>query len=242
MYILKIDNSEYQYAIIRSKKRKKSLCLKVSRSGHLEVRSPLFVTDAQITAWLSSRIVWIEKQLKTFQSCKESMHSNLCYVSGERHFFLGKSYKLILENTSQAKNTVDLIDDNLVINLSKPINLSSPKKIQQLIWQWYLEQARVIFHQRLETLALSLTWVNKVPHMRIKKMKSRWGSCSSTGNISLNLHLIRVPIECIDQVILHELCHLKFFNHSKEFYRLMATHNPAYKEHEKRLREFSLRG
>ena len=242
MYILKIENSEYQYAIIRSKKRKKSLSLKISRLGQLEVRSPVFVTDAQIGAWLITRKVWIQKQLNNIESYQENKHSKPNYISGESHFFLGKPYKLMVENTKQAKNIVELVGKNLVVTLSQKYSLPTHKIIEQQIWQWYLEQAHIVFHKRLEKMVQSLAWLRQIPQLTIRKMKSRWGSCSSTGNISLNLHLIRVPVECLDQVILHELCHLKFFNHSKDFYALMAKHNPLYKLHEKQLREFNLCG
>lgn len=239
MYTLQIENSEYQYAVIRSKKRKKSLSLKISSSGKLEVRSPLFVTDREIHAWLITRKVWISKHINKATGLNTTL-SPVRYVSGEKHYFLGRAYQLDIGSCSQNKNLVELEGGSLVVRFSESNTLPDHKKVEQLIWQWYLQQAQVIFQQRLESMAVRLPWVKDIPKLTIRKMKSRWGSCSSRGNISLNLHLIRVPMACLDQVILHELCHLKFFNHSALFYALMEQHNPLYKDHEKRLREFSL--
>ena len=70
----------------------------------------------------------------------------------------------------------------------------------------------------------------------IKKMKTRWGSCSSKGSINLNIDLIKLPEQCIKTVILHELCHLVHMNHSKEFYALMTAEMPDWKIWDKQLK------
>ncbi len=74
-------------------------------------------------------------------------------------------------------------------------------------------QSRVEYFSELMQLSY-----NKV---RFKKMRSRWGSCSSKGNISLNTELLKVPKNCLDYVVVHELAHLKHMNHSKEFHALV---------------------
>lgn len=66
-----------------------------------------------------------------------------------------------------------------------------------------------------------------LPQLRVRKMRSRWGSCSRAAVVTLNLELIRMPLECIvDYVITHELCHLAEFNHSPRFYELQARFVP----------------
>lgn len=74
---------------------------------------------------------------------------------------------------------------------------------------------------------------------RLSHAGTRWGSCSSTRTISLNIGLMQVPEELRDYVILHELAHLNHMDHSKEFWAEVAQHDKHYKAHEKRLREFS---
>lgn len=70
--------------------------------------------------------------------------------------------------------------------------------------------------------------------IRIKHNTSNWGSCSHKGNINLNLHLVRLPEDLRDYVILHELCHLKYMNHGVEFYRLLESlYGKEYGEEEK---------
>jgi predicted metal-dependent hydrolase len=67
-----------------------------------------------------------------------------------------------------------------------------------------------------------------VPPMRLQAMKIQWGSCSPAGQLTLNPHLVKAPRECIDYVLLHELCHLKEHNHGQKFYRLLERHLPQW--------------
>jgi predicted metal-dependent hydrolase len=79
------------------------------------------------------------------------------------------------------------------------------------------------------------------PELRIRKMRSRWGSCSRRAEITLNLELIRMPLDCIDYVITHELCHLVEFNHSARFYELQSRFFPDWKERRRQLEELGRR-
>lgn len=76
--------------------------------------------------------------------------------------------------------------------------------------------------------------------VRIKHNVSNWGSCSSKGNINLNLNLMRVPQELQDYVMLHELCHLRHLNHSPEFHALLESVCPGHRELQRRLREYKI--
>ena len=75
--------------------------------------------------------------------------------------------------------------------------------------------------------------------MHVKKFKRKWGCCSFSGSITLNYKLYHAPEHIIDSVIYHELCHLKFFNHSKEFYELLQDIDPNYKENSQALKQYA---
>jgi predicted metal-dependent hydrolase len=74
----------------------------------------------------------------------------------------------------------------------------------------------------------------------IKNLKSRWGSCSSRGNLNFNYKLVFLPPAVADYIIVHELCHLRHFNHSAEFWALVAETIPRYKEFRRLLRKVYL--
>lgn len=100
---------------------------------------------------------------------------------------------------------------------------------------WFRNRAREILLQRLVDVSARLRWVSDVPPVTLRQMKRQWGSCSPRGRIALNIGLVRVPRECIDYVLLHELCHLKVHNHGRAFHRLLDRHLPDWRQIKLRL-------
>ena len=99
-------------------------------------------------------------------------------------------------------------------------------------------QAKAFLPGRLAELAAQHGF--SYNQVRIKHNVSNWGSCSVKKNINLNLNLMRLPAELRDYVMLHELCHLKYMNHGKEFHALMESVCPNHKELRRQLRDFKL--
>jgi predicted metal-dependent hydrolase len=102
--------------------------------------------------------------------------------------------------------------------------------------------------QKAEALALVLARIEHYESalgvscnaVRIKNQKSCWGSCSQKGNININYNILHLPPELQEYIIVHELCHLKEFNHSKQFWEHVASVIPEHKELRKRLRKVRL--
>jgi len=99
----------------------------------------------------------------------------------------------------------------------------------------YKARAREVFAIRLSAMLEQALWVSDSPPLRILTMQTQWGSCSPNGRVTLNPNLVKAPRECIDYVILHELCHLAEHNHSERFYRLMGQVMPDWEKTKKRL-------
>lgn len=99
-------------------------------------------------------------------------------------------------------------------------------------------QAKAVLPQRLAELAAQHGFSYR--QVRIKHNSSNWGSCSSLGNINLNLNLMRVPEHLRDYVMLHELCHLKYMNHGPEFHALLESVCPDHRACQRALREYKL--
>ena len=99
-------------------------------------------------------------------------------------------------------------------------------------------QAKAYLPRRLAELAAQHGF--SYNQVRIKHNVSNWGSCSVKKNINLNLNLMRLPAELQDYVMLHELCHLKYMNHGKEFHALLESVCPNHKELRRQLRDFKL--
>jgi predicted metal-dependent hydrolase len=104
--------------------------------------------------------------------------------------------------------------------------------------KYYRSQAKMVIQNIVETQSSRIGLCYKA--VRFKKMKSRWGSCSSKKNLNFNIMLMQCPIEVIEYVVIHELCHLKEMNHSKDFWNLVQTYVPNYKTHRNVLKQYSL--
>lgn len=107
--------------------------------------------------------------------------------------------------------------------------------------QWQREQAQAFLPERCLTLAKALGPAWMPTQIKLRRMRSRWGSCSRRGDITLNTLLMHMPLACIDYVIYHELCHLHEFHHGPAFYDLQSRVNPDWMEHKKALTAFAAR-
>ena len=216
------------------------MALYVHPDKSVEIRMPLLFSVDEIEPFLIKHSRWLFNRLDLPE--KKPVEPKK-FVSGELHYFLGKQYPI--EIVASDKNSVVFDNEKIVIrqrvnkSTSQQVNLSKSvsKSVSDLLDRWYLEQAERVFQEISIPLVESMKKYNVAPKsFAIKKMKTRWGSCSSKGNINLNLHLIKLPEQCIKEVILHELCHLVHFNHSKDFYALMTAEMPDWKVWKKEIK------
>ena len=212
--------------IVRS--RRKTVAIQIYPDKHIELKVPLLYNTDNVEPFLQKHYRWIFKRLDAPIISKSETKR---FVSGELHYYLGKQYPLKI--IISPNNNVTFQDDVIMVYAKNDL----PELIETLLEKWYLTQARHVFQEISIPLMKQMEKYNVFPKsFTIKKMKTRWGSCSSKGSISLNLDLIKLPEQCIKEVILHELCHLVHFNHSKAFYALMTAEMPDWKYWKKELK------
>lgn len=204
--------------------------IKVSPDCRVEVMAPSSATDDHVLSALRKRQRWIYEQLRDFRRQYEHV-SPSAYVSGESHYYLGRRYLLKVLIDEAAEPGVKLFRGKLEVSIKE----KDPEKVCVLLSEWYRYRAKEVFQARLESVLDQALWVKNVPPLRVLTMKTQWGSCSPGGRLTLNPHLVKAPRECIDYVILHELCHLKEHNHSVRFYRLLGRVMPEWEKTKKRL-------
>ncbi len=214
--------------------RFRTLRLSVRPEGTVIVRAPRRTSQTQIRAHAESKAAWILQHLERFRALREAMPQPPAFLSGETHDYLGCGYRL--EVSQGDRNLVRLTKDCLEVTTLFP---PSPDKVRRLMEAWYLKQARELFLRLIRDLAphLDALDVPRPARLKIRAMTTRWGTCSRSGSITLNRHLIRGPLPCVEYVVAHELCHLKHHGHDKRFYGLLTTIMPDWKERRKRLRE-----
>ena len=214
-----IKGRQLNCEIVRS--RRKTVAIQIYPDKRIELKVPLFYNTDNVEPFLQKHYRWIFKRLDAPIISKSETKR---FVSGELHYFLGKQYPLKI--VISPDNNVTFQDDVIMVYAKNDL----PELIETLLERWYLSQARHVFQEISIPLMKQMEKYNVFPKsFTIRKMKTRWGSCSSKGSISLNLDLIKLPEQCIKEVILHELCHLVHFNHSKAFYALMTAEMPDWK-------------
>ena len=228
-----------RYDIIRktklsdtAKKVARKVIIKVHPDQRVVATVPHDASDNAIVDAMHKRARWIWQSINDFAKQKDTvLHKR--YVSGETQFYLGKRYVLkVIVDAEQVPN-VKLSRGKLNVTIKHEVSKDNDErlvKIKPLIDKWYQHKAKAIFHERLTELLPKATWVAGIPSFRVMAMKKQWGSCSTKGNLMLNPHLVKAPKECIDYVILHELCHIAEHNHSERFWRLLAQVLPNWKE------------
>lgn len=204
--------------------------IKVHPDCRVVVSAPEEADDQAVLTAVKKRGRWIYRQLRNFRKQLEYITPRK-YISGESHYYLGKQYLLKVIEEPAGLQRVKMLRGKLEVSLRQ----KSPEKVRQLLIDWYKTRAKDVFAKRLEAMLEQALWVNAPPQLRILTMQTQWGSCSPNGRLTLNPNLVKAPRECIDYVILHELCHLAEHNHSERFYRLMGQVMPDWEKIKKRL-------
>jgi predicted metal-dependent hydrolase len=201
-----------------------------SVSVRVPLRTPLYA----IREFVARQAAWIARTREKIAN--QSPEPAQSYADGAPFLFLGDEFRLALEPGPQ--ETVRLRGDSLVV--ATPAG-PSPCRLKELVDCWYREQAAELFRERLIACHIRMEPERlEFPLLTIRPMKSRWGSYSyRTRRVTLNLHLIRLPLACLDYVIIHELCHIAVRHHGPLFWRLVERYFPDHAEARRQLREIS---
>lgn len=202
--------------------------------GRVLVDAPDNASDPQIRSAVAARARWIHGHLAAIRIRRAHVLPRE-YVSGESLLYLGRRYRLKVVAKGKSPATVRLRGGYIEVTVAT----REPMAVREALNHWYRGRARLVFQERLEAMASSLRWIQSAPAMRLQIMKVQWGSCSPAGRLTLNPRLVKAPRECIDYVLLHELCHLKEHNHSQRFYSLLERHLPRWRRNKERLDELA---
>lgn len=207
---LYIKDSELTYRVRHSTKAK-HLRLQINHTTGLEVVIPRGCKFEDAEKFIFKKREWILKHLKSIPVAEEYAYLGETIRINQRYDLFIKKHKIVLNKSIlQVESPSGSTDDaNLIFDT------------------WLKHRAKSYLPAR--TAALSRSYNFKFKQVRIRGQKTRWGSCSASGNISLNYRLMKYRKELIDYVIIHELCHLKELNHSKKFWMLVEKIVPDYK-------------
>jgi len=204
-----LDNCKINYSLVKSS-RAKHIKISIDFEG-MRVVIPKGVNIDFLEQFLFLKEKWI---IEHYLKYKEELNNQLYFRGNEI------SYKLL---KNEKANSIEFHGNILIINSIKEFN---PEEVYLIIKNWYIKMATYYFNERV-TVNSRLIGVN-FNRISIKEQKTRWGSCSSKGNLNFNWKLIMAPSFVLEYIVIHELCHLIYMNHSKDFWKEVERFMPNY--------------
>ena len=192
-------------------------------TGRVRVAAPLLVDDNAVRLAVISRLGWIRRQQAAFQ--RQHRQSERELVTGESHYFAGRRYRLDVIECDR-RPTVSLANNTTMELRVRPG--TDPARREAVLQRWYRGRLREMLP------ALLTKWESEVgvtvSELRIKKMKTRWGSCNvEARRIWLNLELAKKPTSCIEYILVHEMVHILERRHNDRFRELMDALMPSWR-------------
>ncbi len=198
--------------------------------GQIRVSAPKGLSTQEVKAFLISKSTWIKQKQQKYRS--RTSEAALTFLDGEIHYYCGTPYQLhIIEHNEAGK--VKLIDGQLTMQIRPDTSI---EKRLLILNNWYRQQLKNYIPpiiRKYETL-MRVT----VNEFRIKRMKTRWGSCNPHAKrIWINLELAKKPAECLEYIVVHEMVHLLEASHNLRFKALMGKYMPHWKQYRKKLNQ-----
>jgi len=209
------------YRLVRSRRR--TLSVEIHVSGSVVVRSPMRTSIADVEQFLRMRFDWIAGKV-----AKAATARSVIPVRSSPSEFYHRGGLLRWEATTERAKSARRADDTLFL----PASLSTSSEVaERAVARWQRREAEGLFEGliRRHLPAIGLPGL-RYTGLRLRKMSRRWGSCSSSGAITLNEFLIRTPDACIESVVVHEICHLVHLHHGRAFHELNLQLMPWHRE------------
>ncbi|MDX9991552.1 MAG: SprT family zinc-dependent metalloprotease [Anaerolineales bacterium] len=233
MHTLQYGSTSIPYRLTYTERA--SLAIHVHPDLSVSVEAPLGSDPAEIEKRLHKRAAWILRQQRDFRRYSLDFPPRQ-YVSGESHRYLGQQYRLKVLQSADKNESILLEREQLLVTLR---DKSDPAHVRRLVQGWYRQRAYEIYSASVSAWFPHFARFNvPQPSVQVRQMRSRWGSCTAGGKITLNLKLVMLPRQLIDYVIVHELCHLVEHNHGKGFYDLLSRIMPDWEYRRRKLEGF----
>ena len=227
---LTYEGKTYEYLL--ETKKMKNVKLTVDRDKQIVVTAPPYISDKKIQEFIVQNIAFIEKNIARRNEI-ERLHNLKEYKTGEHFLLFGDRITIVSKAFSQ--NKISLEGKKLYILLTEDTAENRKAHFEKFIkdtgkrvFGTLLSQHYPAFQKKIKT----------PPHITVRQMTTKWGSANPAKNkITLNTALLFAPMDLIEYVLLHELCHFYHLDHSKAFYRKLSELVPDYKEKRKRLKD-----
>lgn len=227
----KVHDEEFGEIVVRRSRLSRFVRLKIGQNGSLSASVPWRSSIKLVKQLIDQSRDELRGIVSDYRSRRPAYHDGMA---------IGKSHRLIISYDAVAAPACRVKDQRVSVTLPIGMTLTgvpAQNFIRESVLKTLRKEARSYLPRRTRYLAAQHGFM--VETIKLNNAKTRWGSCSSQQMLNLNVALMRLPHELIDYVILHELCHTRYMNHSDEFWRLVESTDPAYKMHRRQLRAHS---
>lgn len=219
---LQIEDREINYFI--EYRKRKSVEIRIEPSGLVRVRAPKGSDESKVLELLESKGKWIIEHMDKYFEAKEKKPPS-DYEAGDMYRVLWKTHELKVVINSEVYKATAKLDGKYICVES---NTDDKDVVANAIDAFYKKEAKKIIKDRVKFYQKHFK--SKPKELTFKNEKSRWGSCTSERVINFNYRIIMAPINIVDYLVVHEMCHLHHMNHSKSFWTLVGSILPDYKE------------
>lgn len=222
-----IENRSFDYHVIYSKR--KSIEIRIEPTGEVQLKVPKNTSDKIIQDVLRKRSQWIVDKIESL--CKIPVQKRQ-YKSGETVKYLGEQIPTVIMKRHVSKAQISKVDNELILIVPEEV---SNDFISKMMVAFYKKLLKPLIMKRIELYQHHFEYSpNKIS---VRDQKTRWGSCSSKRNLSFNYRLLMAPIEVIDYIVIHEMCHMEHMDHSKSYWKRVHEVMPDYKIQEQWLKD-----
>jgi predicted metal-dependent hydrolase len=232
--LVQYGSESIEYEVVSSRGRR-TLGIEVHPDLGVIVRAPINCDAATVAARVRRRSKWISKQIEHFRRFRPRTPPR-CYVPGETHKYLGRQYRLRLIEGELTE--VKLLQGQIIVSSPKQLE---PRDVKNLLQGWFRGRAKEVYASVLQDCSSRFRAGDFASvRLSVRSMQTRWGSMSSAKLMTLNVNLVHAPRNCIEYVVMHELCHLVHPHHGPAFLRLMTRMMPDWEARKRKLDETML--
>jgi predicted metal-dependent hydrolase len=213
--------------LIRSKKRRKTLSLRIKENGGIVLSVPYYTPKGEIERFIKEKESWVIKKISEKE--RSIRESKKAFIPGETFLYLGESYPLEIRELDHQEPPLKLSFGKFILHQGRI------KEARDLFIRWYKREAQETIPERMDHYSQKLHLYPKA--IRITSAQFRWGSCSRDNRLSFSWRVIMAPLSIVDYVLLHELAHIKEKNHSRSFWGYLESILPDYKRRQLWLKE-----
>ncbi|HYK75254.1 MAG TPA: SprT family zinc-dependent metalloprotease [Pseudoneobacillus sp.] len=207
-------------------KKRKTISMLIDVYGNVEIQAPKGTPEQTILQFLEGKWDWVVQKKKEMKDRLDGNQEKV-YEQGERFLYLGDSFPI------QISQDINIVQDHAVFEGDKLhiyVKQLEDDKIKQALKRFYYQQCKALVEKSIRTYQSNFK--TKPRSIRITDSKTNWGTCDSNQQLTFNWKLAMAPLEVIDYVVVHEMCHMVHLNHDRSFWRLVGKIMPDYEEKE----------